>query len=1558
MPTLRAAVLNPWVSVRPPSQACFPSRIVWLVRLAGPVLALALATAPAAAATRDFYFSRLGSERGLTQNTVTAMAQDPQGFVWVATQGGLHRYDGQRYLPYRHNPRDPDSLPDSNITAISLDGGRALWVGTYSEYVSRLDLGNGKIRRYAASAPSHPHRQVVAVLPYRGHLWVGTAAGLERLNPESGTRQTVLSLESLSAAATGRQTLLATRDGMAWYGGPTGLHRIDPAGTVQRIGPQDAVLSLQQDQAGQLWVGRNDGLYRLHSNGRELVRAWPQAAAQTADPTPVRAIVQAPDHRLWLSVYGYGLRRFDPATGSTEEVHEEPGIEASLPDDAVNAMLVDRGGMLWVGGQFRGVAVADPRGTRFRYVFNLERARSRSPAAADSIRTIAQAQDGALWLGTDNTRLLRYALAQDRFEDLTALLGDAATPPRVTAFAPAAQGELWVATDVGLFLLDPQRRQARHLPIPGLERQAMRSLAVARDGSLWIGSHGNGAFHYIPDGGKLTHYPYRENDANGLSYPVVHAIAEDRHGHVWIGTGDGLDVLDPATGRVRHFRHAGDNAASLPGNRVRALHLAHDGTLWVGTHAGLSRVVEAADGSVSFAHPLTGTLNSSMVPVVFAIAEGPAGRLWLSTQAGIVSFDIGSERTRSYGLADGLQDLEFHGGSMAQLSDGQIVFGGVRGLNLFDPARIVDSHYSAPLKLLGAWVGSEATAEPRALWQPTRLELPDAAGLLRLRIGSLDFAPAAGIRYRYRMDGFDKDWIDNGNQQDITYTRLPAGSYTFLAQATNRDGVWNEQTLEIPVRIAPPLWRHPLVIAGAVLAALALALVLAWRRHRDRRRERGYFAQIRERDERLKLALWASGEQFWDYDLDSRVLRRTRADDQAGLTPELGVQTLVDSNLQIHPEDQPQAVEQLKRHLRGDAALFLSEHRVREDNKWVWMRARGRVVERAANGRALRVAGTARDITANRSAERDRLIAGQVLNSMIEAVAVFDREFQFVSVNPAFTRMTGYADSEVIGRPTRLLDSDQHDPAFYQHVRSELRRNGRWSGEIWQQRKNGDEFLCWFQGSEVLDSSGQHGHYVAVLGDITDQKRAEQELRYLANYDTLTSLPNRALLSERLSRAIVRARRHGSRIAMLFLDLDRFKDINDSLGHAAGDRILRAAAIRLQQAVGPQHTVARLGGDEFTVLLENLEHVEQAEQVARDVLVAFETPLDIDQRHDVVISPSIGISLYPDHALVPTDLLKHADTAMYQAKAAGRRTFMRYTEAMDVEIRGRATISAALRGVLDRNELRLVFQPKLSLDQSRITGVEALLRWRSFELGDISPAQFIPLAEESGLILDIGEWALREACGVLKRWRHNGLDQLTMAVNVSSLQLLRGNLPKQVARALVESGVPPEMLQLELTESVIMANAGQTSATLDALRSLGVGLAIDDFGTGYSSLAYLKRLPINTLKIDKEFIGDLTRDADDEAITTTVIAMAHSLGLTVIAEGVETEAQMQFLRGRGCDEIQGYWLARPLEAADCLAFIRNWTPQSVPAGNTTAGSGAAGSGAAGSGPADKVGSPG
>lgn len=721
------------------------------------------------------------------------------------------------------------------------------------------------------------------------------------------------------------------------------------------------------------------------------------------------------------------------------------------------------------------------------------------------------------------------------------------------------------------------------------------------------------------------------------------------------------------------------------------------------------------------------------------------------------------------------------------------------------------------------------------------------------------------------------------------------------------------------------------VMLAALLAALCV--VLAWLWMRGRRRSLLQASAARSAAQRLEIALAASGGQFWEMDLSRAQVRRLSP--RAGRAPSEPAAGLYEEGLEglVHPDDAAVVRERLIAHLRGQREWFTSEHRVRSGNGWEALRVRGLATAHDASGRALQVSGIASPVGSALPARAEQ-IAVAVQQNMSEAVCVLTPDFVICQTNPAFQRITGYANADIVGRGLDVLDSPQHDPAFYEAIRREVRAHGKWSGEAWARRKDGEEFLC----ATSLFTLGGHEDatqpVVVVFSDITHTRRAEQELRYLANFDALTNLPNRALLSERLAGAIVRARREHGRIAVLFIDLDHFKDVNDSLGHAAGDRILRAVATRLQDTVGAGRTVARIGGDEFTVVQEGIASPEDADRLAREISMAFDAPLLLDDRVEVSLSPSIGISLYPEHGLVPTELLKRADTAMYQAKDAGRRTFCRYDDSMEVALRHRAQVSAALRKVLDRGEMRLVYQPRLSLPQQRIVGVEALLRWHSAEHGEVPPAQFIPLAEESGLILELGEWVLREACLTLRRWQQHGLDGLSMSVNVSALQLLRGDFPLVVDRVLSDTGVAPGLLELELTESVVMANAAITSGKLHAFRRSGVSLAIDDFGTGYSSLAYLRRLPITTLKIDKEFIGDLSNDPDDASITTTVITMAHSLGLNVVAEGVETAEQLEFLRLHGCDEIQGYWLSRPLDPDACLAFLRDWRPGAALAGAT------------------------
>ncbi len=719
------------------------------------------------------------------------------------------------------------------------------------------------------------------------------------------------------------------------------------------------------------------------------------------------------------------------------------------------------------------------------------------------------------------------------------------------------------------------------------------------------------------------------------------------------------------------------------------------------------------------------------------------------------------------------------------------------------------------------------------------------------------------------------------------------------------------------------------VPAGTSLALLLslLVLLLAWLALAShRRREREQRAHQREQDERSqqwRLSLWASNEVFWQYDLHSRELEVTRIAPDNG--HRLAMQTSIERNPKFHDDDRLAVLRRLRAYLLDEEPVFQSEHRMLgEDGRWQWMRVRGRAVGHAADGRVSRIAGTARNIDSFREMESQRQVAAEVMRCMAESVAVLDADFRFVTVNPAFSRMTGYAEAEVIGRDTSLLDGDRHEPAFYLDARRAIHAQDDWSGEMWQQRKDGSDFLCAMQCSPLREPTTQRQLYVLVASDISERRRIEHELRYLANYDPLTNLPNRTLLAERLSRAIVTARRQGTKLALLFLDLDNFKDVNDSLGHATGDRVLRATAQRLQEIAGAERTVARISGDEFAVVLEGLAHPSEADHCAQRIITAFDAPLRLDDRYEFTITPSIGISLFPDHAQVPTDLLKHADTAMYKAKGLGKRAFLRYADAMDGDIRRRANLTSALRKAIERGELSLVYQPELMLADGRFGAVEALLRWNSAEHGSVAPDEFIPLAEESGSIVQIGGWVLHEACRTLAAWHRAGVDErLKVSVNVSALQLLRSDLPHTVESALRDSGLAASALELELTESVLMANAELASERLHAFRQLGVSIAVDDFGTGYSSLAYLHRLPINTLKIDKAFIDGLAApdDHEDATITATIIAMARTLGLQVVAEGVETAGQLALLQHSACDIAQGYWISRPLPEDACLDFL-------------------------------------
>ena len=573
-------------------------------------------------------------------------------------------------------------------------------------------------------------------------------------------------------------------------------------------------------------------------------------------------------------------------------------------------------------------------------------------------------------------------------------------------------------------------------------------------------------------------------------------------------------------------------------------------------------------------------------------------------------------------------------------------------------------------------------------------------------------------------------------------------------------------------------------------------------------------------------------------------------------------------------------------------------------------------------GHLLGTAGFARDITGRKEVEERLREAAPVLEVTTEAIMVTDPQGVIKMVNPAFTEITGYASDEVLGQTPRLLKSGRHDQKFYERLWEEMHRSGHWEGEVWNRRKNGKVYPEWQSISAVYDQAGEVAEYVSVFSDITRRKLTEEEIRYRANFDPLTGLPNRSLLMERLTQAIKQSQREAERVAILFLDLDHFKEINDTLGHAQGDLLLKQAAERLRQCVRDTDTVARQGGDEFVILLHGIAQVSDAELVASKIIAALGEPFDLEG-HDAHIGVSIGITLFPDDGGDVMALFRNADLAMYRAKDAGRNTFQFYESAMTEAALARRHLEADLRLALARGEFVLHYQPVLDLASGQVCGAEALIRWNHPERGLVPPGAFIALAEETGLIREMGAWVLEEACRQLAKWRASGLRSLYVAVNLSSRQIPDALTPDGLNGLLSRHGLGPNALVLEITEGVLLADTAKTREWLKGVHDLGYRISLDDFGTGYSSLAYLKRFPVDILKIDQSFVRDMEHDPADRALVEAILAMARSLGLGVVAEGVENEHQLELLRGLSCRYVQGYHLSRPLPAEGFSAYMDN-----------------------------------
>jgi diguanylate cyclase (GGDEF)-like protein/PAS domain S-box-containing protein len=1431
---------------------------------------------------------------------------------------------------FKHDPSRPGSLSDNTITALHEDRVGRLWVGTHSG----LSLFDRRTETFTV-APDLKGRVTGMVEEADGTLWIGCEGyGVYERDARTGT--------------------------FVLHQNQTG----DPGSFASYLPSV-----LLRDRQGRIWVGtRNAGLERLDRSVAGAAPRFVHFAHDPRNPTSlahneVWGLAEDAAGHLWVATYGGGVSILDPDTGTFRHLRHRPGDPKALPTDLVTAVFRERSGQMWVGTDGGGVQRYDPAtGSFVGY-----RSDPLNPLSLsqDVVRTFYQDRQDQLWIGTflGGVNVLRrprhpFAYFTHDPKDPSSL-GN----PTVASFLEDARGRMWVGTAGGwLHLFDRANgRFVRYVLPAGLSGALV--LHEDRRGRMWVGSYRGGLARFDPESGASTRYLHRAGDPSTIANDEVWAIAEDPAGSLWLGTNDGLDRFDPDTGRVTaHFDtpRAEDNrdnagirallvdragnlwAGDLSGLRylarggerlvrvrpedvslqqdgVVALHEDPSGTLWLGTYGGGLKRFDPKTSAIE-------TYKDFVSNVIYGLQPDAEGRLWVSTNHGLARFDPATKRSWAFDLTNGLQSLQFHLGASLRTRDGRLLFGSVDGLYDFDPQAIRPDSYAPPIVFTSMRIFNEPAALPAALETSREVTLSYRDKVMSLEFAALDFGIPRRNEYAYRMDGFTDRWIELGGKRDVTFTNLDPGRYVFSVKASNGDGVWNESPATLSVVVLPPFWATWWfrILALAAVAAVLVAV--------HRLRVRRLTAALAERT-RAEAALRQAEEKYRSIFENARegIFRVGPDGGLLAVNPALAVMLGYASPAEMMAAGGPQShldpadLERALARLRDEGSVESLEYEViRKDGRRLWVSVSAHAARNEA-GAVVHYEGTAVDVTERKRSVEEVRRTVSVLRSTLESTAdgilVVDRSGRVVSSNERLAQLWNIGPGEL---PKSRAE------AFLDHVRVQLRASDPFleTVRLMDAEPEAESLdVVEFEDGRVFECySLPHRLDGAAVGrvwsfrEITERRRAEERIEYQAYHDSVTGLPNRLLLMDRLTQALVHAHRHQRRLAVLFLDVDHFKLVNDTMGHAGGDRLLRSVAERLTACVRADDTVARVGGDEFVVLFADLQRSDHASRLAEKVLQALEHPFKVEGE-SVYVTASVGMALYPEDGEESDALMRNADTAMYRAKEAGRNNYQLCTPGMNTRALERMSLESGLRRALERDEFILHYQPIVDLASGRWVGTEALVRWQHPQRGLVPPDTFIPLAEESRLILPLGDWVMQAACDQLRRWRDEGLDHLRMSVNLSMRQLQQKDLARGVEAALDRSGVPANALELEITESVAMHNVDLTKSVLRALRDMGVRISIDDFGTGQSSLSHLKHFPLSTLKIDRGFVRDIAVDPDDEAIVKAVIALAHTLKLAVVAEGIETDAQLGFLAEARCEEGQGYLFCAPRPANEVASAL-------------------------------------
>lgn len=1466
----------------------------------------------------------LTPDQNLSQGSVNDLLLDRQGFLWIATDAGLNRYDGYKNLQIG---ADSSQLQSLHFTKLLLDTKQHVWALAPRSGLYLFDPIKNQLilHKSLPGAVTLQNRLINLIQSDDQQLLLSTRTELFSYNTETSELLPLAQLADVELEVANIRVLLNTEDWIL-LGTSHGLVIYDKSSQQLKLVPhlpsgpsleyQRHVKALKiQHQS--LLVGTVEGLYQLELSAIQQFLATgqrPQSKVLMAEPNVWQIKIQSDD---LLVATERGLVRYRPELGKTESVLKFSDSNFNLSDDNIIALEEDGQGGYWLGSRFDGAYYWHPRSKAIR---NFSRT---GPEALsnDKITAIAEKSREELWLGSRNgLNLLNLKTQQVQHYLVNPDPKAVWHSSTIMNLSMDQAGDLWFLSSSGLNYFSDQNKE---LQLPPVAQPHYRSvLSKARPGSWLNQQHPfylltrESFYLYNPITGQIE-----ELTALNEKLPAAEILAILGQ---WPGQPDWLVLsayeklwaYNEKTTELKLLYEA-DFSPTFRMRFADQMTVDKNNTLWFS--AADIGLLAFDVTSMTLKHHFH-SKNKLHTNSVYAVNSDLMGHIWFSSLHGVSSLNVDTLHIEQFSKNDGLSSNEFISQSSKTLSNGEVAFGSIRGVNLLSPAQLTEPRRKPRIVITQLDLLSSPIESPLTDLSGQSFSLPYNSQGLTISYSSLNFRDSGKMRYRYWLDGPQRLVFPEQSSSSVMFPQLTPGHYQFNVVAVSPVTGLESEVATLRLFVEPAPWlSHWAYMLYATVSLIIMLFYLRTRQKQQRMLKLAH-AKVTASEQRLKQALDSIDSGAWEWHARKNIMFASRIYSMLGYQEALNPLAMSQHLSLVHPEDKDAYQQAWLKLMQTPDKTFDHTYRMQHKNgKWLWFRDIGKVAEVDDEGQPERVIGTFSNITETRANQEKARLFGEAFQQTRDWVVILDASQRVIAANQSFTDVFGSVDKYLVSPKTHHLGISLQRRRFYTSLLRGLTVNQHWQGEELVHTPDGKERPALINISAIGDVDKVE-FFVLVFTDITAQKVAEEELRYLASYDSLTGLPNRTLLMDRIQHGIDQAKRAKKSLALCFIDLDKFKQVNDSLGHDVGDQLLQEVARRLRSTLRETDTIARLGGDEFVVLLESYKNDDNISHVARKMLQSIGEPMQLGT-HVVSVSPSIGIAVYPDDATDANALLKHADVAMYYAKDLGRNNFQFFIAEMNEKAQMQLAKETQLRQAFKDGEFINYYQPIVDCRSQSVIGVEVLMRW-CHKNTLIPPTEFIPMAEDLRLIIPMTLSLLERALADLQQWRNAGLD-LYLSVNLSTSHLEQLSLAEHTAKLLQKYQLPASCLRYEVTESALMRDHAKAITTMLALNELGIQLALDDFGTGYSSLKYLKELPIDAIKIDRSFVKDIGIDPDDETIIEAILSMAGSLGMSCVAEGVETEQQLAFFSSRQCYLIQGYLFAKPMPAIELINWLHS-----------------------------------